>query len=79
MIPLTMSNFLFQLETQEEKKEEGHRYHITERRHGHVTRGIRLPLDADQDHVSAKYEHGVLRIDVHKRPETERRKQIQVA
>ena len=47
----------------EDKKDQ---YYRMERSHGQFQRSIRLPLDADESHVSAKLENGILQIEVQK-------------
>ena len=47
-----------------ERREEG--CLINERRHGHFQRQISLPVDADQDDVTAKFKHGLLTLEIGK-------------
>ena len=58
----------------EEEKKEG-QYRVRERRYGKFERRVALPQDVDLDQVQAKYENGVLKVKVPKKPEahTERK------
>lgn len=47
---------------QEEKTEEGTRYHYRELRRGGFSRSISFPKEIDADNVSAEYESGILRV-----------------
>ncbi len=49
---------------QDEKVEEGVKVHRAERSSAFVRRSLRLPEHADLSKVSAKYENGVLKIEV---------------
>ncbi|MDR1075959.1 MAG: Hsp20/alpha crystallin family protein [Xanthomonadaceae bacterium] len=61
-----------------EQKEEGERYSRVERAHGAFYRRFSLPDSADAEHITASGKHGVLRIDIPKKPETTpRRIQVQ--
>ncbi|MDR2871191.1 MAG: Hsp20/alpha crystallin family protein [Xanthomonadaceae bacterium] len=57
-------------ERQSEKSEENDRYSRVERTHGVFYRRFALPDSADPDHITASGKHGVLRIDIPKKPET---------
>ena len=59
-----------------EEKEEN--FHRIERRYGSFTRSFTLPNTVDTDKVQAKFDSGVLTIEVLKRPEAQP-KQIKVA
>lgn len=59
-----------------EEKEEN--FHRIERRYGSFVRSFTLPQTLDTDHVVANYEHGVLSIELPKKPEA-KPKQIKVA
>jgi len=69
----------------EEKKEEeqeaegGGKVHRSERSMTFATRALRMPDNADLEHVEAKYENGVLCVKVPKTEEKERARQIQVS
>jgi len=51
------------------KKEEGHEYKLVERYSGDVTRTLYLPESADVDKLAAKFNQGVLELDIPKLPE----------
>jgi HSP20 family protein len=53
------------------------RYHRRERYNGKFTRSIQLAFPVDSDHVTASYEHGVLRV-VLPRAEADRPRKISV-
>ncbi|KAK9808901.1 hypothetical protein WJX72_006071 [[Myrmecia] bisecta] len=53
-------------------------YHRHERRHDWVHRSIRMPEDADLDHVKAKYENGVLKLTIPKNAEAQKSRQVPV-
>jgi HSP20 family protein len=61
------------LTVQGEKKieydEDKENYHMMERRYGSFQRSLRLPDTVDEDKVEARFENGVLRITLPKRPE----------
>ena len=59
-----------------EEKEEN--YHRIERRFGSFVRSFALPQTVDADPVSASYEHGILSIELPKKPEA-KPKQIKIA
>ncbi len=59
-----------------EEKEEN--FHRIERRYGSFTRTFSLPLTVDTEKVQANYEHGVLSIELPKKPEA-KPKQIKVS
>jgi HSP20 family protein len=61
----------------QEQKEEGSTevaYHVQERRRGEFSRSFRLPKDADSEHVEARFENGVLTVQVPTREEAKPRK-----
>ncbi|MEL1266198.1 Hsp20/alpha crystallin family protein [Pseudoxanthomonas putridarboris] len=61
-----------------EKKDEGSRHSRVERVHGTFYRRFALPDSANPDGITASGKHGVLRIDIPKKPETTpRRIQVQ--
>ncbi len=60
-----------------EKKEENGGYIIRERCSRQFTRRFTLPQDIDSADVSAKFENGVLAIDIPKKPDTQPR-QIEI-
>jgi HSP20 family protein len=61
-----------------EKKDENARYSRVERVHGMFYRRFALPDSANPDGITATGRHGVLQIDIPKKPETTpRRIQVQ--
>lgn len=61
-------------EKQEESRDEGDRYHATERFWGSFARSFTLPPGADLDSVKAELKDGVLTVTVPKRPEVQPKK-----
>jgi HSP20 family protein len=53
-------------EREEEKKEEGEKFHRIERRAGSFSRSVTLPSAVDEDKVDANYRDGVLVITMQK-------------
>src|SRR5262245_8813637 len=47
-------------EKKEEKEDKGKTFHRIERRTGSFRRVFALPMEVDESHVDAKFEHGVL-------------------
>jgi HSP20 family protein len=64
-------------ERERELKLEDGRYHRVERRFGSFTRTIGLPPGVTENDVSARYEHGVLQVHVHK-PEQPKPHKIEI-
>ena len=65
-------------ERKSESNEQTERYSRVERRYGSFHRRFALPDSADADGITASGRHGVLRIDIPKRPQaTPRRIQVQ--
>ena len=60
-----------------EKREEKEGYIRMERSYSGFRRAIELPLDADTEKIKAKYENGVLRIEIFKKAEAGRRIEIE--
>jgi HSP20 family protein len=60
-----------------EKEEKEENFHRIERRYGSFARSFTLPNTLDTDNVQAKYEHGLLKIELAKRAEA-KPKQIKV-
>jgi HSP20 family protein len=61
----------------EEKGEQGAR--MVERSYGSFTRSIPLPIEVDEDKVTAEFKNGVLKIDLPAAPDTARKtRKIQV-
>lgn len=54
-------------EKSEEKEEEGRKWHRYERSSQFVGRALRMPEGADLDKIRARYENGVLMLDVPKK------------
>jgi len=54
-----------------ERREEG--CLINERRHGHFQRQIMLPVDADEDKVTAKFKYGLLTLEIGKNKKAAKR------
>lgn len=52
-----------------ENKEDGKKYHRVESRYGKFTRSFMLPDNVDEESISAKYEDGLLKIDIAKSEE----------
>ncbi len=60
-----------------EKEEKEENFHRIERRYGSFYRAFTLPSTVDTEHVDAKYENGVLKLELKKKPEAQP-KQIKV-
>lgn len=58
----------------EDRREEdaNHRYLRVERSLGTVRRSLRLPEDVEESKVTAKYDHGVLKVSLPKQHESQR-------
>lgn len=56
-------------EKKTERDEKKDTYHLVERSYGSFERSFALPESADEDQINARFEKGVLRIVVSKRPE----------
>lgn len=54
-------------EKKEDKDEEGVKYHRVERHSSFVSRSLRMPTNADLDNIKAKFDNGVLTLDVPKK------------
>lgn len=52
-------------------------WHLRERGYGRFSRVIQLPFRVDPDRVEARFENGVLEIELH-RPETDKPRRIQI-
>ena len=52
-----------------ERDEKKDTYHLTERSYGSFERMFKLPEGIDEDNIKAKFDKGVLRITVPKRPD----------
>jgi HSP20 family protein len=53
-------------EKKKEEKIEEHNYYRTERSYGSFRRSFTLPAEVDNDNIDAKFENGVLNIDIKK-------------
>lgn len=62
-----------------EKREEGAKWHRYERTQSFVQRALRMPETADLDNIKARYENGVLQLDMPKKPTGKEQKRIDVA
>jgi len=60
-----------------EKEEKEENFHRIERRYGSFYRAFTLPSTVDTENVAAKYEAGVLKLEIKKKPEAQP-KQIKV-
>jgi HSP20 family protein len=60
-----------------EKEEKEENFHRIERRYGSFYRAFSLPSTVDTENVDAKYENGVLKLELKKKPEAQP-KQIKV-
>jgi len=60
-----------------EKEEKEENFHRIERRYGSFYRAFTLPSTVDTENVAAKYEAGVLKLELNKKPEAQP-KQIKV-
>ena len=54
-------------ERQEERSDEGERYHRQERSHRRVSRSVHLPAEVDEQSADATYRNGVLTVTLPKR------------
>jgi HSP20 family protein len=59
---------------EEERREEGDRFHAMERTFGQFTRSFALPEGADTDRVTAEMRDGVLTVRIPKKPEVQPRR-----
>lgn len=56
-------------EKKSEREEKEQDYHLTERSYGKFERSFRLPDTIDEDNIAARFEKGVLKVTMPKRPE----------
>ncbi len=61
-------------EIREETTNASDRFHLRERRFGHFTRSVNLPVGVKADDIDAQYENGVLVLTLPKAEETKPRK-----
>ena len=62
--------FTIKGEKKEEKESKKGGRHLSERRYGSFARTMRMPIGVDQDKISAKFNHGILTVNIPKNPET---------
>jgi HSP20 family protein len=60
-----------------EKEEKEENFHSIERRYGSFSRAFTLPTTVETENIDAKYENGVLKLELKKKPEAQP-KQIKV-
>ena len=65
-VKLTNGTLTVSGEKEEEKKEEGEDYHISERRWGSFRRSVRIPEEVDRDKIEASHANGVLTLTLPK-------------
>jgi HSP20 family protein len=73
-ISVTGNRLIISGEREEEKRNEGDRYHAYESWYGSFSRSFTLPEGADPENVRADIKNGVLNITVPKRPEVQPRR-----
>ena len=56
---------------EDERREEGDQWFVSERSYGQFTRSFSLPEGADAEHVKADMKSGVLTVQIPKRPEVQ--------
>ena len=52
-----------------EREEEKENYHVMERRYGGFQRSLRIPDTVNEDKIEARFDKGVLKVVLPKRPE----------
>lgn len=75
-VEITLEDNLLTLtgERKLEEKEEGKSYHRVERTYGSFSRSFSLPAQVESDNVAAKFESGLLRIEIPKAEQVKPRK-----
>jgi HSP20 family protein len=68
-VELKEGNLWITGEKREEKEEKGRTFHRVERRHGAFRRVVQLPGPVEEGKVAARFEHGVLFVEVPKSEE----------
>jgi HSP20 family protein len=70
-ISLMMQNGVLTIQGEKrlEYDEEKENYHVMERRYGSFSRSLRVPETVDEAKVEARFEKGVLKVTLPKRPE----------
>jgi HSP20 family protein len=80
-IKVTVHNGILEIQGEKkiEKKDEdkNRRYSRVERRYGSFVRRVAVPQDVDPSKIEAKFENGVLEIEIEK-PQAEQAKTIQI-
>jgi HSP20 family protein len=76
-VQITVSNGVLTIHA--ERKEETHTRHRSEFRYGVLQRSVRLPVNADEENVTAKYGKGILEVTVPLKAAESTAKQIPVA
>lgn len=70
-LSLTMQNGVLTIEGEKklEHEEEKENYHVMERRYGGFHRSLRIPDTVNEDKIEARFDKGVLKVVLPKRPE----------
>ena len=77
-VTLTQGVLTIEGEKQDERKEEGEDYHLTERSYGSVRRAFRIPETVNADKVEATFEKGVLKVILPKIKTKEKTKKVAI-
>ena len=64
--------------TEEKKEEKKENYLLNERVFSSFSRTFNLPEDADGEQISASFKNGILLLDIKKRPETAKKRLIEI-
>ena len=62
----------------DEEKKNGVKYHIAERAYGTFLRRFTLPFEADEEHIEATFDKGVLKVFIPRKEEEKKTKKIEV-
>ena len=62
----------------DEEKKDGVKYHITERAYGTFMRRFALPFEADEEHIEATFDKGVLKVFIPRKEDEKKTKKIEV-
>ena len=76
-VSLSGDTLLIEGEKKPETEEKEEDYHLVERNYGNFTRSIHLPVEIQNDKISASYKNGVLTVGLPK-PERAQRKEIKI-
>ena len=70
-IAVTLANGMLTIkgEKKDEREEKGDTYYVSERSFGSFERSLRLPDTIDESKVDARFDKGVLKVTMQKRPE----------